>query len=509
MRVCVLDPNPPLSLTSSYSTECYRDAWGDAPMQALIGRSIERLEQRAKESENTFNMNRNGYLFASTSSSPGELAQGALPAWKLRDNTGKSPETNAYMPNNAVPSPDTSCKFLDNPTGMDLLGQGQLQSAFPFLSSDVRSGVHARRCGWMDSQQMGMDSHAQARAAGVDFVAGTVTRVRTREGAGGRAVCGVEYTTVKNSPSGEASVLSAPLVINAAGPFCQALLHSVEGVSWDSNTDPFERLEMCNLLHGKALLRDPGGVLPRDSPMVIAADPVRIPWSDADVEAMAGMSREELAEELGPAWVDSVLDPSGCRLPAGCHVRPTNSGSLIFVWEHAHHHLSAEPRGRESQRSGDSKDTAYFDGPTLPDFYDDLVSARLDPLYPEMVVRAMATLVPGLGEYAENGLSGLGVSMDGGYYTQTRDLRPVIGPVEGVPGMYLASAFAGFGIMAAEGAAELVGALINGAIATTPRQNGAEPALKDQVLAHASAFAPNRTLSIESSGAGGGIGGSL
>src|SRR5258708_13682358 len=64
--VVLVDERPPLSLTSDKSTECYRNWWpgpGDA-MVRLMNRSIDLLEELARESGNVFRMNRRGYLFA-------------------------------------------------------------------------------------------------------------------------------------------------------------------------------------------------------------------------------------------------------------------------------------------------------------------------------------------------------------------------------------------------------------------------------------------------------------
>src|SRR5438105_15286876 len=64
--VVLVDERPPLSLTSDKSTECYRNWWpgpGDA-MVAVMNRSIDLLEDLARESGNVFRMNRRGYLFA-------------------------------------------------------------------------------------------------------------------------------------------------------------------------------------------------------------------------------------------------------------------------------------------------------------------------------------------------------------------------------------------------------------------------------------------------------------
>src|SRR5262247_2536395 len=64
--VVLVDEGPPLSLTSDKSTEAYRNWWpgpGDA-MVSVMNRSIDLLEELARESGNVFRMNRRGYLFA-------------------------------------------------------------------------------------------------------------------------------------------------------------------------------------------------------------------------------------------------------------------------------------------------------------------------------------------------------------------------------------------------------------------------------------------------------------
>src|SRR4029434_7353162 len=64
--VVLVDERPPLSLTSDKSTESYRNWWpgpGNA-MVAVMKRSIDLLEELARESGNVFRMTRRGYLFA-------------------------------------------------------------------------------------------------------------------------------------------------------------------------------------------------------------------------------------------------------------------------------------------------------------------------------------------------------------------------------------------------------------------------------------------------------------
>jgi glycine/D-amino acid oxidase-like deaminating enzyme len=82
-----------------------------------------------------------------------------------------------------------------------------------------------------------------------------------------------------------------------------------------------------------------------------------------------------------------------------------------------------------------------------------------DPLYPEAVLRGLTTAVPGLAVYRERLPQPV---VDGGYYTKTRENRPLIGrlPIEGA---FIVGAFSGFGVMAAAGAAELAAQIISDA----------------------------------------------
>jgi glycine/D-amino acid oxidase-like deaminating enzyme len=53
--------------------------------------------------------------------------------------------------------------------------------------------------------------------------------------------------------------------------------------------------------------------------------------------------------------------------------------------------------------------------------------------------------------------------VDGGYYTRTRENRPLIGPLPTVEGAYVIGAFSGFGMMASCASGELLAAYIAGA----------------------------------------------
>jgi glycine/D-amino acid oxidase-like deaminating enzyme len=155
--VVLVDERPPLSLTSDKSTECYRNWWpgpGDA-MVRLMNRSIDLLEQVARESENRINLNRRGYLFVTAD--PGRISEfkqaaeeaAGLGAGPVRCHSGQPGEP-AY-----VPAPAQG--FENQPTGSDLITHPALiREHFPYLTDRALAAVHPRRAGFFSAQQLGM-----------------------------------------------------------------------------------------------------------------------------------------------------------------------------------------------------------------------------------------------------------------------------------------------------------------------------------------------------------------
>src|SRR5262249_13830155 len=151
--VVIVDERPPLSLTSDKSTECYRNWWpgpGDE-MVALMNRSIDLLEELARESGNDFRMNRRGYLFATADPAlvPGCRARaregaglGSGPA-RVHDHAGSD-----YRPASAD-------GFDGEPIGSDVITDRSLiRRHFGWLADDTAALLHARRCGWFSGQQL-------------------------------------------------------------------------------------------------------------------------------------------------------------------------------------------------------------------------------------------------------------------------------------------------------------------------------------------------------------------
>jgi glycine/D-amino acid oxidase-like deaminating enzyme len=238
-------------------------------------------------------------------------------------------------------------------------------------------------------------------------------RVAAVETAGGR-VRAVRVET----PDGEQRV-ATPAFVSAAGPL-QAEVAGLLGLE----------LPLYSERHLKVSFNDVLGIIPRHAPMLIWNDPVRLPWSEAE--------RVELAD-------DPELRPLLGELPAGAHCRPEGgpgASAVLLLWDYHAPRIT----------------------PVFP--------VEGDPLLAELALRGLSAMLPGLAAYLERLPQ---TYMDGGYYTRTRENRPLIGPLP-VAGAYIVGGLSGYGLMAACGAAELLGAHLTGA------------ALPE----HAAAFAPAR-----------------
>jgi glycine/D-amino acid oxidase-like deaminating enzyme len=297
--VVLVDERPPLSLTSDKSAESYRNWWpgpGDA-MVALMNRSIDLLEELARESGNVFLMNRRGYLFATAQP---EQVPRYLRAAAEAAALGVGPaRVHRSAGDDYQPAP--AAGYEGQPTGSDVITDHRLiRRHFPYLAEDTVALLHARRCGWFSGQQLGMYLLECARARGVRLVEGRVERVET---VGGR-VAGVTIAGRDGTRT-----LATSRFVNAAGPFVKDVgrLLGVE-------------LPVFCERHAKVAFNDTLGVVPRHAPMMIWTDPVRLPWSPEErAELEESESLRHLLEEL----------------PAGVHGRPEGGGDspvMLGVW---------------------------------------------------------------------------------------------------------------------------------------------------------------------------------
>src|SRR5262245_9399388 len=67
-KIALIDVRPPMTLTSDKGTQAYRNCWpgpGDT-MVRFMNRSIDLMEELARECDNLFQLNRRGYVFITT-----------------------------------------------------------------------------------------------------------------------------------------------------------------------------------------------------------------------------------------------------------------------------------------------------------------------------------------------------------------------------------------------------------------------------------------------------------
>jgi len=291
--VVLVDERPPLSLTSDKSTECYRNWWpgpGDA-MVAAMNRSIDLLEELARESGNVFGLNRRGYLYVTADPARvPTLVRAAEEAAALGAGAAR-----VHATAGAAYRPAPADGFEDQPTGADVItDRATIRRHFPYLAEETVAVLHARRCGWFSGQQLGMHMLERARDKGVRLLAGRVESVDTR---GGR----VRAVTVNGRR------LETVRFVNAAGPFA-ATVGGLLGV---------ELPVFCEK-HAKVAFADALGAMPRTAPMSIWIDRVRLSWSEDERRDLAG----EHARLLG-------------ELPAGVHGRPEGAGEssiVLLIW---------------------------------------------------------------------------------------------------------------------------------------------------------------------------------
>lgn len=339
--VLLVDERAPLTLTSDKSTEAYRNWWpgpGDA-MVRFMNRSIDLLEALAAENDNAFHMNRRGYVFLTSKAEQaalmGHVAQkiSRLGAGPLRRHRG--------LPDDDPPYPskiDTG--FSTALDGADLvLSPEWIWKEFPFVSRNVVALLHARRCGWLSAQQLGMYLLERSKARGARFVMGRV------------AAAGIERGRIREvqveRPGETLRVLTRRFVI-AAGPLLKDV-GAMVGVE----------LPVFNELHGKIAFKDPLGIIPRHVPLMIWTDPMHLPWTDEE--------RAELSANQKTKW---LLE----EFPGGVHFRPeggSDSPMVLALWTY-------DVKAQE---------------PVWPPVF--------DPAYGEIVMRGMARMIPGLSVYLD------------------------------------------------------------------------------------------------------------
>ncbi len=392
--ILLIDERPPLTLTSDKSTECYRN-WWPGPGDAMVALNNRSIDIMERLADETGNsFHLNRRGYLYLTADPARIPAMIASAQEPA-RLGAGP---LRIHRGALDdSPYQSAPpedYKDQPTGADL-----------FIDQDM-----IRKYFPYLSKDVVAALHARragwfsAQQLGM-YLLKKARQHGVRLVAG--HVSGVDTVpgAVKAVHLSDGSHIATHYFINAAGPFLKkvGLLMGVE-------------LPVYSELHLKVAIRDRQGILPRNAPLLIWTDPQKLPWSQEE--------RELLAADNDTHW---LLD----EFPPGGHTRPEGgpeSDIVLFLWEYRENILE----------------------PVFP--------PPLDDIYPEITLRGLARMLPGLEGYFERLPK---PHLDGGYYTKTRENRPLIGPMP-INGAYVIGALSGYGLMTACAAGELLAAHITG-----------------------------------------------
>ena len=190
------------------------------------------------------------------------------------------------------------------------------------------------------------------------------------------------------------SLVTQQLVI-CAGPFTTNLANFLD-----------IELPIYSVPQRKFVIPDPGNVIPRDMPFTIYADRQRLEWTDEELELIE--DDKQFAHLLK-------------EFPAGIHIKPEGQNQIKLGW-------------------------AFNTAQEKPQWEVDI-----DPNFADIVIRGATRFIPGLGQYINN--IPTPVVQFAGYYTRTQENLPVIGRLD--DNLFIVSALAGYGTMAASAAGQL------------------------------------------------------
>ena len=462
-RILLVTPHAPMSQTSSLSTECYRDHWPSAGMRAFMQRSIALIDAHAAE-QDAFRVTRHGYLYCSK-----EAAAPAAFAAEARECHGASEVRVMRSAAEAAAlgrAPWSS--RVPRAMGADVFTTaGAALAAFPYLSGELSAAMHTRNCGWVSAQTMGMDMlDALLARRGADGAPLTTLARGRVVGAdlapGAHSIAAVHVEALADPDAAAAAAAAAPrrrtvtcgAFVNAAGPFLKqthAAVLGAAGAAAPGGAAASDLPVSCEV-HAKVVFRDVLNVIPRDAPQAILIDRAAPRWLPEELEHVAETVSREAA------------DRAQSLMGGGAHFRPyggEESNAVLMLWEAWHH--GVEPSEPPPEAADQYLDRA---------------------MYPDVALRGLAQLVPGLAAYFDEGeraalarARGGGAELpeakepyvDGGYYTKTLENHPLVGPMPGPGGKgrldngFVCGAVSGYGIMASHAAGELCAAHAVGA----------------------------------------------
>ena len=396
-RVILVDERPPLTVTSDKSTECYRNLW-PGPDGAMVSLMNRSIDILEELALESDNIFHMNRRGYLYATGNRERIPNFKHAVEEGAGLGAGPlRCHSGRPGDPVYTPAPATGFEDQLSGIDFILDPEVIRRH---FPYLSPGVVAL----IHARRCGWFSVQQLGMYMLEEARRRGTRVLSARVEGVEVENNrVKAVRIRNDRG--SSLISTPNFVNAAGPFVKEVARMI-GVD----------LPVFSELHLKMSFRDSLGVVLRDAPLLVWTDPVSLLWSE-DERALLSESEEtnRLLEEL----------------PSGVHTRPEggpDSNTMIGLW--AYHVVPVEP------------------------VFPFLVDSR----YSEIVLRGLSTMIPGLKAYLDRIPNAV---VDGGYYTKTRENRPLIGKLK-VEGAYLVGALSGFGVMAACGAGELLASHLTG-----------------------------------------------
>lgn len=349
-NIVLVDKLPPLSLTTSKSGENYRDFWPQSCMTEFSTASLNLMESLVATHGDVFNMRPVGYQFVS-----------AKPDTEIFSNTQPAHNTGINR-----------CSDL-----------GEIRRAWPHLAKNIEQVVSIDRAGALDVYALGSLMLSEARSKGVEFLQDEIGAIRL--GADGVYEIDLHDQTLR-----------ATNIVLASGPFMNEMANQI-GIE-TSLTTTAQR---------KFVMPDPLGVIPRNMPFTICADPIVLPWSEEE--------KALIADDPAYHW---LLE----EFPPGLHIKPESHDQIKLGW-------------------------AFNRTPEVPQW-----DIGVDSDFPNLVMRGASEFIPGLKPYVDN--LPTPIVQFAGYYTRTPENWPVIGPL-GPSGAYAVGGLSGYGTMTACAAGEL------------------------------------------------------
>ncbi len=216
---------------------------------------------------------------------------------------------------------------------------------------------------------------------------------------------GGRFSLELETPQG-ARRLQADRVVNAAGPFARDVAAMLG-----------ESLPVECVFQQKIAFADTLKAVPRDLPFTIDLDGQVLAWSNEDRELLA-------ADACAQRFIEPMRGGIHCR-PDG----PVEGNRIKLGW--AYNETASDPHDVEPS----------------------------DPHFPDIVLRGASRLQPALAAYI--GRLPRGARHYGGYYVQTAENWPLVGPAK-TPGVFVAGALSGYGSMGACAAGSLCAAWVAG-----------------------------------------------